>query len=69
MNILEQQTMEHLCNLDSKIPELTLRDLFAMSALNGMYANDTHYTDATYHDFAVMAYEQAEEMIKVRKGE
>lgn len=69
MNILEQQTMEHLCNLDTKIPELTLRDLFAMSALNGMYANDTHYTDATYYDFAVMAYKQAEEMIKVRKGE
>lgn len=69
MNVLEQQTMEHLCNLDSKIPNLTLRDLFAMSALNGMYANGTQYTDATYRDFAEMAYKQAEEMIKVRKGE
>lgn len=69
MTTLEQQTMEHLCNLDSKIPKLTLRDLFAMSALNGMYANDTHYTDCTYRDFAEMAYKQAEEMIKVRKGE
>lgn len=69
MNILEQQTMEHLCNLDSKIPNLTLRDLFAMSALNGMYANDIYYTDASYRDFAEMAYKQADEMIKVRKGE
>lgn len=69
MNVLEQQTMEHLCNLDSKIPNLTLRDLFAMSVLNGMYANSTYFTDATYRDFAVMAYEQAEIMIKVRKGE
>lgn len=69
MNVLEQQTMEHLCNLDSKIPNLTLRDLFAISALNGMYANNTYFTDATYRDFAEMAYKQAEEMIKVRKGE
>lgn len=69
MNILEQLTMEHLCNLDSKIPELTLRDLFAMSALNGIYANNTHFTDATYRDYAVIAYKQADEMIKVRKGE
>lgn len=69
MNALEQQTMEHLCNLDSKIPNLTLRDLFAMSALTGMYANDTHFADASYRDYAEMAYRQAEEMIKVRKGE
>lgn len=69
MNVLEQQTMEHLCNLDSKIPNLTLRDLFAMSALTGMYANDTNFADASYHDIAEIAYKQAEEMIKVRKGE
>lgn len=69
MNVLEQQTMEHLCNLDSKIPELTLRDLFAMSVLNGIYANSTYYTNSTYRDVAEISYEQAEEMIKVRKGE
>lgn len=69
MNVLEQQTLEHLCNLDSKIPNLTLRDLFAMSTLTGMYASYTHFTDASFRDFAVLAYRQAEEMIKVRKGE
>ena len=69
MNVLEQQTMEHLCNLDSKIPKLTLRDLFAMSSLNSIYANNTNFTDATYRDYAVIAYKQADEMIKVRKGE
>ena len=40
-----------------------------MSVLNGMYANNTYYTDCTYRDFAEMAYKQAEKMIKVRKGE
>ena len=40
-----------------------------MSVLTGMYANGTYFTDCTYRDFAVTAYEQAEEMIKVRKGE
>lgn len=69
MNILEQQAMEHLCNLDSKIPELTLRDLFAMSVLNAIRSITTYQTDYTYRAFAEMAYKQADEMIKVRKGE
>ena len=69
MTVIEQRTMESLIDLNSKIPEITLRDIFAMSVLTGMYANGTYFTDCTYRDFAVTAYEQAEEMIKVRKGE
>lgn len=68
MNVLEQQTIEHLCNLDSKIPELTLRDLFAIAIINGFSANTTFDT-RTLSDIAKLAYEQADEMIKVRKGE
>lgn len=68
MNILEQLTMEHLCNLDSKIPELTLRDLFAIAIINGFSANTTFDTRAL-SDIAKLAYEQADEMLKARQGE
>lgn len=68
MNVLEQQTLEHLCNLDSKIPNLTLRDVFAMSALNG-FISGRYIADMCVKDIAELAYKQADEMIKVRKGE
>lgn len=65
MNVLEQQTMEHLCNLDSKIPNLTLRDLFAIAIINGFSANTTLNTKPL-SDLAELAYKQADEMLKAR---
>lgn len=66
MTVFEQHTHEQLQRVSQHICDLTLRDLFAMSALNGMYANNTYYPEATYRDFATMAYEQADEMLKAR---
>ena len=66
MTVEEQRTMRAIQNINKKLPDLELRDLFAMSALNGMYANNTYYTDATYRDFATMAYEQADAILEER---
>lgn len=67
MTVFEQHTHEQLQRASQHICDLTLRDLFAMSALNGMYANDTGFTDATYRDYAEMAYKQADEMLKAKE--
>jgi hypothetical protein len=65
MTVFEQHTHEQLQRASQHICDLTLRDLFAMSALNGMFAND-NCIDNTFREFAEMAYEQADEMLKVR---
>jgi hypothetical protein len=67
MTIFEQRTHEQLQQVSQHICDLTLRDLFAMSALNGMYANDTYFTNASYREVAEIAYRQADEMLKERK--
>jgi hypothetical protein len=65
MTVFEQHTHEQLQRASQHICDLTLRDLFAMSALNGLCAND-NCIDNTYRDFAETAYKLADEMLKVR---
>lgn len=67
MTVFEQRTHEQLQQVSQHICDLTLRDLFAMSALNGLCAND-NYTGSKYRAFAETAYKLADEMLNKRKG-
>lgn len=55
-----------LRSINQKMPELTLRDLFAMNIINGLCANNLLSTTPIY-DFAELAYKQADAMIEARQ--
>lgn len=65
MTVIERDTMEAIQSLNQKIPDVELRDLFAMSALQGSLANPNTFGDS--EDFAIRAYDYADEMLKARK--
>ena len=61
----EQRTMMAIQSMNEKMPDLDLRDLFAMNALNGILANgDFHGSPDQY---AVTAYTFADAMIVARR--
>lgn len=62
----EQDTMNAIRNINRKLPEVTLRDLFAMSALTGILRGTT-YTDVEIKIKAELAYKQADAMLEARK--
>lgn len=66
MTVLEQRTYDSLIDLNSKIPEITLRDLFACFAMNGFLSRDIH-TVWNMSDIADLAYQQADFMLQKRK--
>lgn len=61
----EVRTMEAIQSINHKIPELTIRDLFAIHALNGLLADST--TNGYAEDFAQKAYIFADAMLKARE--
>lgn len=61
----EQVTMQAIQRLERKIPDMTLRDLFAMSALNGTL-RATFYTDKELEMKVEQAYKLADMMLKTR---
>lgn len=63
--IEEQRTMQAIQQLNRKVPEVTLRDLFAMSYLNGILTNRAMHYD--YDQEAVFAYRVADAMLEARK--
>ena len=65
MTIIEQNTMESIQNINQKIPELKLRDIFAMHALNGMLASPDY--SGTPEQLADYAYQYADAMKERRK--
>ena len=65
MTIIEQNTMESIQNINQKIPELKLRDIFAMHALNGMLASLDY--SGTPEQLADYAYQYADAMKEKRK--
>ena len=65
MTVEEQRTMRAIQNINKKLPEVTLRDLFAMSVINGMSANDD-LNDDTLEHLAELAYKQADAMLEAR---
>lgn len=62
---VEQRTHEAIQDINRKF-NVTLRDLFAMSAINGMSSN-SDLNNHTLEDLAELAYKQADAMLKVRK--
>ena len=65
MTVIEQNTMESIQNINQKIPELKLRDIFAMHALNGMLASPDY--SGTPEQLADYAYQYADAMKERRK--
>jgi hypothetical protein len=66
MTIIEQNTMEAIQCINQKIPEIELRDLFAMAALQGILP--TPYGQAASNEnVSASAYAVADEMLKARK--
>lgn len=61
----ERVTMQAIQRLERKIPDMTLRDLFAMSALQGTLRGTT-YTDEEIAIKAEQAYKLADAMLKAR---
>lgn len=67
MTTIEQQrTMIAIQRLNAKVPEVTLRDLFAMSALTGTLRGTT-YTDEEIKIKAEQTYRIADAMLEARK--
>lgn len=59
----EQMTMMAIQSINQKIPDVELRDLFAMAALNGVLS------DCEFHPYeqqAEIAYHFADAMLRVR---
>lgn len=61
----ELRTMESIQSISRKMPELKLRDLFAMNALNGIIINA--HAPGKESDLARWAYEYADAMLEARK--
>ena len=65
MTVIEQNTMEAIQSINQKMPEVTLRDLFAMNALCGLLMTPKT-GEPTY--FAKLSHERCRPMIKARKN-
>lgn len=64
--VIGQRTMESICSISRDMEKLpTLRDQFAMAALQGLIACET--THGNHEEFAEWAYEYADAMIAARK--
>ena len=64
--IEEHQTMAAIQCINQKMPEVELRDLFAMSSMNALIrVRHTDY-EMTEDDFAKLSYQYADSMLKAR---
>lgn len=61
----EQLTMMAIQSINQKMPDIELRDLFAMHALSGLVVGDWGTYDS--EDMANMAYMLADKMLEARK--
>ena len=66
MEVCVYHALDSINEINRKMPEVTLRDLFAMNALNGILAQgDFHGSEQQY---AEEAYCFADAMLKARKS-
>ena len=63
MTIEEQRTMRAIQSMNSKMPEVTLRDLFAMNAMQGFLTCGKEWD---MQEIAELSYRQADAMFEVR---
>ena len=66
MEVCVYHALDSINEINRKIPEVTLRDLFAMSALQGILPT-SYGQNANNENVAASAYALADEMIKARK--
>lgn len=66
VTIEERNTMLAIQAINQKLPDLELRDLFAMVALNG-FLSSMDSTNLTMKGFARTAYNYADAMLEARK--
>lgn len=59
----ELRTMQAIQSISHKLPDLTLRDLFAMQAMNGLLSGNWY----TFNEIAKSAYQMADAMLVARK--
>ena len=64
MTIEEQRTMMAIQSINQKVPDLELRDIFAMNALSGIVVGDWGIMGVD--EMAELAYKLADAMIKER---
>lgn len=64
MTIEEQNTMRAIQNINRKLLDVELRDLFAMSIMTGLAS---YSTDRPLDMIAELAYKQADAMLEARK--
>ena len=65
----ESMCMSAIMSINQKMPDLDLRDLFAMHALNGLMVQSEAMSDPefwNYDTIASISYETADAMIKAR---
>lgn len=62
----EQRTMQAIQQLNRKVPEVTLRDLFAMSVIQTQ-VKDCLYEDEEIEAMAKESYRVADAMLEARK--
>lgn len=53
--------------LGKQMYSIELRDLFAMAAIAGVYANQQLFNDADFEELAAHAYQQADAMLEARE--
>ena len=66
MTVEEQRTMQAIQQLNRKVPEVTLRDLFAMSSINGLIY-DVGIDEENVQRYANKAYLIADAMLEAKK--
>jgi len=65
MEVCVYHALDSINEINRKLPEITLRDIFAMSALNGILSDCDGYSQQ--HQ-AEIAYQFADAMLKARKN-
>lgn len=66
MTAVEQRTHKAIQDINRKLPDLELRDLFAMGIIAGMSSN-IELNNHTLEDLAELAYKQVDIILKARK--
>lgn len=66
MTVEEQRTMHSIQKLNAKIPEVTLRDLFAMNIISGMIATNLILDEEFLLGYSKKAYKIADAMLEAR---
>ena len=67
MEVCVYHALDSINEINRKMPDVNLRDLFAMNALQGMLSTSYYGDPAKHQDITELAYAIADEMIKARK--